>query len=108
MDIAKKVQAAYAKASESEKEHALKDATKFIDTQFKYRGEPETRMQALSWPRKNAFFDDGTPIRGVPDAIKNATSHLAGFMLADIPMNQETMAEIISILMPVMEKERLN
>jgi hypothetical protein len=107
-EVAKKVRIAWDGATEAQQAAALKDATAFIDKEFDYRGEPRTKLQSLSWPRMNAFFDDGKPILGVPDVIKKATAELAGYMLAEIPMNVETMAVLFAILDPVLKKERPN
>ena len=100
-----KAKAAMSRATDKEKESALKDATSFIDTEFKFRGEKQSNFQALSWPRKNAFFDDGSPIHGVPDPIKEATNLLAGFMLGNVPMDIAAMAHLFAILSPVIVDE---
>lgn len=104
--LPEKAAAAWLKASEQEKQIALARATAIIDQTFKFRGEPRTRLQSLSWPRANAFYDDGRPILGVPKAIKEATSLLAGFLLADVPMTPASMAHVIAILSPVIAPEK--
>jgi len=99
---------AWSKASDEEKSNALVEASQYIDKTFKFRGEVANRMQALSWPRVNAFRDDGTPIDGVPTEVQNATSLLASFLVAKFPMTATTLAHILVILEPVIVPERLH
>ena len=64
--------AAWEKASKPEKEEAITRATEFIDT-LPFKGEHLRRTQALAWPRKGAFREDGAPIVGVPEEVEEAT-----------------------------------
>jgi hypothetical protein len=57
--------------------------------------------QLRSWPRRDAFFDNGSPILGVPDAVQNATNQLAYFIVAEIPRDENAMAHIVFLLQPV-------
>jgi hypothetical protein len=77
---------AVAKASKAEQEEALIHATEFIDT-LPFKGSKLTDKQSLAWPRKGVVRDDGAAVTGVPDEIKEATSLVAGFILAKIPFD---------------------
>ena len=82
------------KASRSESEEAIKHATGFIDT-LPFRGSRLTDGQSLSWPRKGVFRDDGAPVHGVPEEIKEATSMVAGFILAKIPFDAPALSWVM-------------
>lgn len=53
-----------------EKEAAIIRATDYIDKRFgrRFRGDRQTKSQALEWPRLSAFDDDGFLLNGI-DAI---------------------------------------
>jgi hypothetical protein len=78
--------AAWHNASQEAKEDALRDATQFIET-LPFKGERLTENQALAWPRKGVFRDDGAPVTGIPIEIEQTTSLVASFILAKIPFN---------------------
>lgn len=63
---------------------ALRRATVFIDTGFRFAGQKFKRDQALSWPRADAYTDEDFPIRSdvVPAAVVNACCELALAALA--------------------------
>lgn len=85
------------RASREEAEAAIAHATQFLET-LPYKGERLTDRQALSWPRKGVFRDDGAPITGVPHEIKEAASMVAGFILAKIPFDIPAVAWVMATI----------
>ncbi len=63
----------------SDQEAALRWATKLIDTYYDFEGARSKEIQALSWPRYNAFDLDEkeVPYNIIPYRIEWATSELA-------------------------------
>lgn len=61
----------------AEKETALVKASDYIDNAFKWCGQKENAKQALKFPRKNLFDEDGYEVKGVPRAIKDAVCECA-------------------------------
>ena len=86
---------AWQRATTKEKEEAIRHATQFLDT-LPYKGERKTETQALAWPRKGVFRDDGLLITGVPAEIKKAVSLVAGFILAKIPCDVPALAWVMA------------
>lgn len=72
-------------ASTSDKEAALRQATQFIDSNFRDRfpGRIRSESQALEWPRSGALDRSGRTLNDVPDIVKNATVELAKDRLVD-------------------------
>lgn len=107
--LPERAQQSWLRVSEEEKEAAIKDATAFLsdETTFKYRGERASPTQNLAWPRTGAFYDDGSPIEPVPEAIKRAQALTAMFMASDVPMTVQSMAHILAILGPILEPEKI-
>ena len=84
--LAKKGTVAWEKASKSEKEEAITHASEFIDT-LPFKEQHLKLAQALAWPRKGVFRNDGAPIVGVPEEVQEATAMVAGFILAKVPLD---------------------
>lgn len=86
--------AAWAAADESTREAALRRATQYIDTRFRFRGNPLTETQALAWPRDVAPW----PVRAVQAATCEAALRaLAEPLYTDAdaaPVVQETVGPI--------------
>ena len=85
---------AWQRTTTKNREEALIHATQFIDM-LPYKGERQTETQGLAWPRKGVFRNDGLPITGVPAEIKEATSLVAGFILAKIPYDVPAAAWVV-------------
>lgn len=70
-------------ASDSDKEAALKWATRLLDRE-NWVGTRSTESQALRWPRLYVDDRDGYPIDSatIPQFLKNATSELAFLLIA--------------------------
>lgn len=66
-----------------EKEAALIEATRVLDSQFSWAGLIASETQALRWPRTEVYDADGRAISdsAVPKAIKDATCSLAYFLI---------------------------
>lgn len=76
---------AWDNATSEDKEKALRQATQFIDENFRDRfpGVIRSESQALEWPRSGARDRSGRTLNNVPDAVKNATVELAKERLVD-------------------------
>lgn len=68
-------------------EAALRKATQYLDTMYKWRGTPASTTQALKWPRYDVVVDD-VPLlwNVVPEKLKQACCELAarGDLFADV------------------------
>lgn len=85
---------ALASATTAQIEGALKHATEFLDT-LPFKGTRARPNQNLSWPRTGVVSKGGSPILGVPVEIKDATSLVAGFILAKIPFDTPALAWVM-------------
>lgn len=76
--------------SAASKEASLIEATRILDSQFKWVGFIANNDQALRWPRTDAYDADGRMISAVtvPKLIKDATCNLAYFLLQSGGLNQ--------------------
>lgn len=92
--LPERARAAVQIASKEGKEAAIIHATQFIDT-LPFKGERLHANQALAWPRKSVLGNDGAPVIGVPEEIKEATSLVAGFILAKIPFDVPAVAWVM-------------
>lgn len=64
----------------AEQEAALRRATQYLDTRYRWRGEPLTDVQALAWPRTAADW----PVRAIKSACcELALRALAGSLYTD-------------------------
>lgn len=65
----------------ADKEAALRRATQYLDTRYRWRGEPLTTTQALAWPRTSAQW----PVRRLQDATAELALRAAeqGSLYAD-------------------------
>lgn len=65
----------------TDKEAALRRATQYLDTRYRWRGEPLTTTQALAWPRTSAQW----PVRRLQDATAELALRAAeqGSLYAD-------------------------
>lgn len=76
----------WAAASTSAQELALRQAARWIETQFgsRFTGRKKTATQALSWPRLGAIDPDGFAVgeSSIPNAVKHAQAELAVRALA--------------------------
>ena len=68
----------WSNADQAEKESALRKATVFIDKEYEWPGHIADDTQKLSWPRDNAYDDEGRHLTDIPQAVKDATAYLAG------------------------------
>ena len=76
--------------SEPKKEAALVEATRILDSQFDWIGQIANPVQALRWPRLDAYDMDGRMIAStvIPKLIKEATCNLAYFLIQNGGLNQ--------------------
>jgi hypothetical protein len=75
----------WASATESDKVVALVRATDYVDTRWKFTGEPVKSTQALVFPRKSEYLNkNGDDVSAsVPVEIANATMEYALLVLGD-------------------------
>jgi hypothetical protein len=71
----------WATAAAAEREAALRRATQYLDTRYRWRGEPLTDTQALAWPRTAAAW----PVKRLQDATAELALRAAeqGSLYAD-------------------------
>lgn len=73
--------AAWASATTTEKEIALRQATQYIDDRYarQWRGHRVQQAQALRWPRYGDADDDGFALDGtsIPQKLKDAVATVA-------------------------------
>jgi len=71
-------------APSSDKEKALKMATRLLDERIDWNGSKYTEAQSLRWPRSNVTDPDGYAVGTdeIPTAVTNATAEFAKFLIA--------------------------
>lgn len=76
-----------------DKETALRRATQYLDTRYRFRGSVFNAKQALSWPRNDCYLNDvlvAWPVKRVQDACcEVALRALTGTLYADLPDAQK-------------------
>ena len=77
--------AAWVALDEEVKEELLKEATKALDTRFRFYGSPIQGGQSLQWPRTKNFDDKGDIISPgvIPNQLKNAQIELARYFATE-------------------------
>ena len=61
-----------------DKEAAIRNATQYLDSMYRFRGTPTVSGQALRWPRSGVLVDGySVDWSSVPKQVKNATCELA-------------------------------
>ena len=105
-DFEDQIRKAWAKASKDEQESALIQASADIESHFQFRGTRQKPTQSMEWPRRGAHYDDGTPIKGVPDEVKKACFFYVGCVVAGYNWQHVgILARLALILRPVTDSE---
>ena len=73
---------AWAEASDSEREQALRKAADYIDSAYRFVGFRKSADQSLAWPRQSAVDPAGRAIDVVPSAVKQAQAVAALILLS--------------------------
>jgi hypothetical protein len=70
---------AWALLTNDNKQLYIKQATKYIDNKYNFKGQKISRAQALSWPRSDCYDKDGFLIDSdiVPKEIEKAVCEIA-------------------------------
>lgn len=80
-----------------DQEAALRNATQYLDSMYKWRGDPLKSDQALKWPRANVVVD-GVPLlwNVIPAKVKAACCELAakGDLFADVAAQYVTERQV--------------
>ena len=79
--------------SQQDKERYLIQATRIIDTKIQFPKGILQQSQALQWPRENFIDVNGRVVRGLPDAIVEATIRVA--MILSTGWNYNTQQKIL-------------
>jgi hypothetical protein len=96
--------ATWGTASEKQRQEAIAKVSMDIDRRFNFRGAKADDRQRQEWPRTNARYADGTPIEGVPEEVKRATSFYAGCAVAGYTLRHpKVLARLLLILEPVLD-----
>lgn len=76
--------------TDAEKEAALVEATRILDSQFDWKGLIASETQALRWPRSGVYDADDRLISDsiVPKAIKDAVCSLAYYLVQNGGLKQ--------------------
>ena len=80
-----------------DKEAALRKATQYLDSAYKWRGVPTTEAQALRWPRANVVVDSyALAWDAIPANLKHACCELAakGDLFADVESQHVTDVQV--------------
>lgn len=66
-------------AEDSEKENAIREATRYIDAAYSWKGYKVYADQALQWPRYECYDEDDNYVdyEMIPEKIKEACAYLA-------------------------------
>lgn len=87
----------YAGKADTALENALRIATNYVDTKWRYKGDRATALQALEFPRTSLIDWSGYSITGIPGRLKNATAELALKSLTDdINADQDRGGKVVS------------
>lgn len=98
--------AATAKATQEEKETALKIATAEVDRICRFKGRKLSPEQALSWPRADVTDKAGNAVVGVPSAVTEAvyflaSAYLAGYRIA--PDNRDHARALVAAILGMLD-----
>lgn len=63
--------------NDTNREIALRNATAYVDTISRYKGQRLVAAQALEFPREALYDWSGHPVTGVPKRVKDACAELA-------------------------------
>lgn len=80
--------------SDSEKEAALRKATRYLDTAFRWRGVRSTTTQALEWPRWEWGWTDPAITRLKAACCELAAKALTADLFADVDAQHVTSVTI--------------
>lgn len=98
---------AWASSTEPAKEAALRRATQYLDSRYRYRGEPLTDTQALAWPRTINDAISDWPVKRLADACcELAVRALAGGLYTDQTATAVTSKTVGPISVSYAETER--
>jgi len=66
-------------ASDDKKENAIREATRYMDTAYPWKGHKTNTDQALQWPRAECYDEDDNYVdsESIPNKIKEACAYLA-------------------------------
>ncbi|MCE2518033.1 MAG: hypothetical protein J4F41_09470 [Alphaproteobacteria bacterium] len=67
----------WAELPEKSRAAYLLKASEWIDRYFQFRGRKQDALQVRSWPRIDAYADDGTALTGIPPELREAVLVLA-------------------------------
>lgn len=84
----------WSSASTAVKERALRQASRFLDTQFRFIGVPKRETQRLQWPRAQAYDWNGTLLTGLPLPLIQACCELANRALTETLIPDQSAADI--------------
>lgn len=71
-------------ATDANKESAIRQATEYLDTKYRWRGIRATSIQSLEWPREGVYNSRGLELTGqVPAKVKKAVAEMAARALSE-------------------------
>lgn len=80
--------ATYDAATTTAKEIAARQATKYLDGVYNWKGEIYSSDQALDWPRNYVYNDRGLMETGIPTALEQATAEMMFLIVTDVTITE--------------------
>lgn len=94
---------AWADASQSDKEKALRQATQYVDSRYRYKNQPLKPEQSLEWPRVGLSW----PIKRVLDATcELAIRALTASLYTDVAPTDAVKSETIGPISTVYQESK--
>lgn len=97
-------------ASEGEKKNAIREATRYMNTAYPWKGYKTYSDQALQWPRIECYDEDDNYVdhETIPEKIKQACAYLAlkvieGIILLEDVESTERISRISQTVGPISE-----
>ena len=93
-------------ATPDQEDEAYLQAAEFID-RLPFKGCPLHPEQRRAWPRSSVFDKNGKPILGVPEEIQEATSMIAGYLVAQVSLDAESLSPVFNATGPFIKDDDL-
>jgi len=94
-------------ATTASKEIAARQATKYLDGVYLWKGEIYSSEQALDWPRNYVYNDSGLMETGIPVALEQATAEVMFLIITGVTITEDVTRskQVVSEKVDVIEVE---
>ena len=75
-------------ATDGTKEIAARQATKYLDGVYRWKGEIYSSEQTLDWPRNYVYNDRGLMETGIPTALEQATAEVMFLIVTGVTITE--------------------